>query len=50
MIESVIEVIEAKADVLRRLDAVCRDDVIFASNTSQFPISKLGAFTRGPTA
>ena len=45
VIESVIEVIEAKADVLRRLDAVCRDDVIFASNTSQFPISKLGAFT-----
>ena len=48
MIESVIEVIEAKADVLRRLDAVCRDDVIFASNTSQFPISKLGAFTERP--
>ncbi len=48
VIESVIEVIEAKADVLRRLDAVCRDDVIFASNTSQFPISKLGAFTERP--
>jgi 3-hydroxybutyryl-CoA dehydrogenase len=47
-IESVIEVIEAKADVLRRLDAVCRDDVVFASNTSQFPISKLGAFTERP--
>jgi 3-hydroxybutyryl-CoA dehydrogenase len=48
VIESVIEVLEAKADVLRRLDAVCRDDVIFASNTSQFPISKLGAFTERP--
>jgi 3-hydroxybutyryl-CoA dehydrogenase len=48
VIESVIEVIEAKADILRRLDAVCRDDVIFASNTSQFPISKLGAFTARP--
>jgi 3-hydroxybutyryl-CoA dehydrogenase len=48
VIESVIEEIEAKAGVLRRLDAVCRDDVIFASNTSQFPISKLGAFTGRP--
>jgi 3-hydroxybutyryl-CoA dehydrogenase len=48
VIESVIEVLDAKADVLRRLDAVCREDVIFASNTSQFPISKLGAFTQRP--
>lgn len=45
VIETVIEVLEAKVDVLKRLDAVCRDDVIFASNTSQFPISKLAAST-----
>ncbi len=43
VIETVIEVLDAKVDVLQRLDAVCRDDVIFASNTSQFPISKLAA-------
>ena len=48
VIESVIEDIDAKADVLRRLDAVCREDVILASNTSQFPISKLAAFTTRP--
>ena len=48
VIETVIEEIGAKTDVLRRLDAVCRDDVIFASNTSQFPISKLGAATARP--
>ncbi|MBM3679552.1 MAG: 3-hydroxyacyl-CoA dehydrogenase family protein [Actinobacteria bacterium] len=46
VIETVIEVLDAKVDVLRRLDAVCRDDVIFASNTSQFPISKLAAATK----
>jgi 3-hydroxybutyryl-CoA dehydrogenase len=46
VIETVIEVLEAKVDVLQRLDAVCRDDVIFASNTSQFPISKLAAVTQ----
>jgi len=48
VIETVIEDIDAKADVLRRLDAVCREDVVFASNTSQFPITKLASFTRRP--
>ena len=48
VIETVIEDIDAKADVLRRLDAVCAEEVIFASNTSQFPISKLAAFTSRP--
>jgi len=48
VIETVIEDLDAKADVLRRLDAVCRDDVVFASNTSQFPITKLASFTGRP--
>jgi len=48
VIETVIEQIDAKTEVLRRLDAVCRDDVIFASNTSQFPISQLAATTNRP--
>jgi 3-hydroxybutyryl-CoA dehydrogenase len=48
VIETVIEDIDAKADVLRRLDAVCRDDVVFASNTSQFSITKLASFTQRP--
>ena len=47
-IESVIEDLDVKSDVLRRLDAACRDDVIFASNTSQFPISALAAATSRP--
>ena len=48
VIETVIEDLDAKADVLRRLDAVCRDEVVFASNTSQFPITKLASFTGRP--
>jgi 3-hydroxybutyryl-CoA dehydrogenase len=48
VIETVIEDIDAKGDVLRRLDAVCRDDVVFASNTSQFSITKLASFTGRP--
>jgi 3-hydroxybutyryl-CoA dehydrogenase len=48
VIETVIEDVDVKSDVLRRLDAVCRDEVIFASNTSQFSISRLAAATNRP--
>jgi 3-hydroxybutyryl-CoA dehydrogenase len=44
-IETVIEDLDVKREVLRRLDSACRDEVIFASNTSQFPISALAAAT-----
>ncbi len=47
-IETVIEDLDVKRDVLTRLDAACREDVIFASNTSQFPISALAAATSRP--
>ena len=47
-IETVVEDFNVKADVLKRLDGVCRDDVIFASNTSQFSISRLAAATGRP--
>jgi 3-hydroxybutyryl-CoA dehydrogenase len=48
VIETVVEDVDVKSDVLRRLDGVCRDDVIFASNTSQFSISRLAAATSRP--
>jgi 3-hydroxybutyryl-CoA dehydrogenase len=48
VIETVVEDVDVKSDVLRRLDAVCRDEVIFASNTSQFSISRLAAATSRP--
>lgn len=48
VIETVIEDIDAKTDVLRRVDAVARQDVIIASNTSQFSISRLAAATGRP--
>jgi 3-hydroxybutyryl-CoA dehydrogenase len=48
IIESVIEDIQVKTDVLARLDRVCREEVVFASNTSQFSISSLGAATNRP--
>jgi 3-hydroxybutyryl-CoA dehydrogenase len=48
VIETVVEDVDVKADILRRLDGVCRDEVIFASNTSQFSISRLAAATARP--
>ena len=47
-IETVIEDFEVKSDVLSRLDKVCREDVVLASNTSQFSITKLAATTGRP--
>jgi 3-hydroxybutyryl-CoA dehydrogenase len=48
VIETVIEDLDLKIDVLGRLDGACRDEVILASNTSQFSISRLAAATRRP--
>jgi 3-hydroxybutyryl-CoA dehydrogenase len=48
VIESIIEDIDAKRDVFRRLDEICRDEVVLASNTSQFAISKIASATQRP--
>jgi 3-hydroxybutyryl-CoA dehydrogenase len=48
VIETVVEDIDVKCDVLRRLDEASRDGVVFASNTSQFSISRLAAATKRP--
>jgi 3-hydroxybutyryl-CoA dehydrogenase len=48
VIETVVEDVDVKCDVLARLDAVCRDDVVLASNTSQISISRLAAATGRP--
>jgi 3-hydroxybutyryl-CoA dehydrogenase len=47
-IETVIEDVETKIGVLARLDAACRDEVVLATNTSQFSISGLAAATKRP--
>jgi 3-hydroxybutyryl-CoA dehydrogenase len=48
VVESIIEDVDAKRDVFRRLDEVCRAEVVLASNTSQFAISKIASATRRP--
>ena len=46
LIEAVPEVIEIKQEIFRRLDGICSDKTIFASNTSQFSITALASSTK----
>jgi 3-hydroxybutyryl-CoA dehydrogenase len=41
VIEAITETFEAKKEVFEKLDSLCRPEVIFASNTSSIPITKL---------
>lgn len=46
VIEAIAENIEAKKDLFRRLDGICKKEAIFASNTSSLPITTLAAATK----
>lgn len=48
VVEAVYEEFEVKADIFKHLDKICLPDIIFASNTSSIPISKLAATTTRP--
>ena len=41
VVEAIIESLEIKTDVFLKLDSICSDETIFASNTSSIPISSL---------
>jgi 3-hydroxybutyryl-CoA dehydrogenase len=47
-IETVVEDLDVKRQVLGALDGACREDVVIASNTSQFSISTLAGATNRP--
>lgn len=48
VLECVIEIIEVKAEVYKKIEAVVTTDCIIASNTSAIPISELQARTHHP--
>jgi 3-hydroxybutyryl-CoA dehydrogenase len=48
VIEAVVENIVAKRSLFAALDTVCREDTIFASNTSSLSITEMAAGTRRP--
>ncbi len=45
VIEAVFEQCELKQELFRRLDGICRQETLFASNTSAIPITDLAAVT-----
>jgi 3-hydroxybutyryl-CoA dehydrogenase len=48
VIEAVYENLDVKKAIFQQLDGICREDVIFASNTSSIPITTLSAATKRP--
>ncbi len=48
VIEAVVEKLEVKASLLKRLDALCRSDAVFASNTSSISLTELAAASADP--
>ena len=48
VIEAIIEKVEVKAELLKRLDGICRHDAIFASNTSSISLTELAAASAHP--
>ncbi|MCU0279763.1 MAG: 3-hydroxyacyl-CoA dehydrogenase family protein [Candidatus Nanopelagicales bacterium] len=48
VVEAVFEKIEVKAEIFRRLDAVCAPDALLATNTSAIPITSIAAVTSRP--
>jgi 3-hydroxybutyryl-CoA dehydrogenase len=48
VIEAVPEKIELKLEVFRKVDQLCREEVIFASNTSALSITEMAAGTQRP--
>ncbi len=48
VIEAIVEDMEIKKETFRRLDQLCSDHTIFASNTSSQSISEMAAVTKRP--
>lgn len=48
VIEAAFENLEVKKGIFQQLDAICGENVIFASNTSSIPITTLAAATQRP--
>ena len=48
IVEAVFEDRKVKAEVIKKIEAVIRDDAIFASNTSTLPITSLAAEFKDP--
>jgi 3-hydroxyacyl-CoA dehydrogenase/enoyl-CoA hydratase/carnithine racemase len=48
VIEAVLEDMQIKQDIWKKLEAVCRPDVVFATNTSALPITEMATVLQDP--
>jgi 3-hydroxybutyryl-CoA dehydrogenase len=48
VVEAAVEREDLKLDIFKKLDAICRPDVILASNTSSIPITRIAGATKRP--
>ncbi len=48
VVEAIFEDLAAKAELFRRLDSICQEKTIFATNTSSFYVRQLAAATNRP--
>jgi 3-hydroxybutyryl-CoA dehydrogenase len=48
VVEAIVENVDIKASVIKELNEILRDDVIFATNTSSLPITELAANYKKP--
>src|SRR5207253_9911053 len=48
VIAAITENFDAKRDLFKRLDGICREEAILASNTSSIPFTRMAAVTKRP--
>ncbi len=48
VIEAVLEDMQIKQDIWKKLEGICRPDVIFATNTSALPITEMASILKDP--
>ncbi len=46
VVEAITESFDAKRELFKRLDGICKEEAILASNTSSIPITRMAAVTR----
>ena len=48
IVEAVLEDMKIKQDIWRRLEGICRPDVVFGTNTSALPITEMASVLKDP--
>lgn len=48
VIEAVVENMQVKQDLWKKLEGICRQDVVFATNTSALPITEMASVLKDP--